>query len=581
MIDSAAYTGIYVWYTTRAIVSGNDVNGLAGYSGTKYGIYIGSTTLNCRVYNNKVHDLNQLSATGVTYALYTSGTSTLAGHSFFNNFVWGFSVPDAGTGAIYGIYDGTGNTTIADTIAYNTVNMNGATSGIKTSAAFYKASATGPAYVRDNVFQNTRTDGATGLALAIYKTTAGTVVNSNNNNLYVGTPDAVHQTGRISTTNYATIADWRTANASDANSVAENSPFVSATDLHMQTTVATQLESGGAPVAGITTDIDGGARNATTPDIGADEFAGIAADLTAPNITYTPLSNTAGTSARTLTTSITDFSGVPRAGTGLPRLFWKKNSGSYTAVTGTWTTGSTYTFTFGSRVVAGDTVGYYIVAQDSASTPNVGAYPSGGASGFTANPPTAATPPTTPSSYLITPPSLAAGDYTVGLTLFNRVLGKNLTSQAFTRRVMKQVPIGPEIDQKKNASAQTTSITPFEKTELREVEETYSVLMDGAQPYDGPTRVLLTNEARGQFDIAANVLGIYPTITAAMNDLSLRGVAGAVRFLLNDATYPSETFPITVNVTSDSVPTATKTVTIKPNIGVTATVSGAFASGPI
>jgi hypothetical protein len=44
-------------------------------------------------------------------------------------------------------------------------------------------------------------------------------------------------------------------------------------DLHIPAGTATRLESGGAAV-GVTTDIDLETRNATTPDIGADEFAG-------------------------------------------------------------------------------------------------------------------------------------------------------------------------------------------------------------------------------------------------------------------------------------------------------------------
>src|SRR5205823_598436 len=75
--------------------------------------------------------------------------------------------------------------------------------------------------------------------------------------------------------------------------------------------------------------------------------------------------------------------------------------------------------------------------------------------------------------------------------------------------------------------------------------------------------------------------GAYATITAAVNDLNLRGVSGPVRFLLTDSSYPSETFPITVNVTSAGVPTATNTVTIKPNVGVITSVSGAAASTAI
>ncbi len=580
VVDSARFAGIYIWYITRPIVYNNDVSVPNGTS-TVYGIYVGSTILNARVYSNKIHDLVTTSTTAATYGLYVAGTSTLAQNAFFNNFIWNLLPPATGTGAVYGIYHSTANTTIADTIAYNTVNLTGTTTGNRLTYAYYRASSTGPAFLRNNIFQNTRTDGTTGIAFAIYKTSTTAVVNSDNNNLYVGTPDAQHQTGRISTTNYATLADWRAANSSDAASIAENSPFVSATNLHIQTTVPTQLESGGTPVAAITADIDGDTRNATTPDIGADEFTGIPQDLTPPVISYTPLNNTGQTGARTLTATITDASGIPTAGIGLPRVYWKKHSDtSYTGVAGTFVSGNQYSFTFGAGVVDGDTVTYFVVAQDNASPPNVGVFPSQGAGGLLADPPRATTPPTNPSRYVVRQP-MAAGDYTVGLTLFERVIGKDLTPRTFTRRVLREVPVGPEIDHKSLGPTTTTSITPYQRTEMREIEEPYTVLMDGDQPYAGPTRVFMTDDLRGRLGLSASVLAVYPTITAAVNDLNVRGVAGSVRFLLVDTTYTSETLPIVINVNNDSVPTASKTVTIKPSTGVNATISGALASGPV
>ena len=133
-----------------------------------------------------------------------------------------------------------------------------------------------------------------------------------------------------------------------------------------------------------------------------------------PSITYTPLINTGSTSARTLTATITDATGVPTIGAGLPVLYWKINfSGSWTGATATYLSGNNYQFTYGSGVVPNDTVYYYIVAQDNVSpTPNVGSFPSGGAAGFTATPPAAATPPTTPSAYRVVP--AFSGTYTVG-----------------------------------------------------------------------------------------------------------------------------------------------------------------------
>jgi len=135
-----------------------------------------------------------------------------------------------------------------------------------------------------------------------------------------------------------------------------------------------------------------------------DDICVSAADLTPPIIAYTPLGNTCSTSNRTLTATITDDSGVPTSGPGLPVLYWRINAGAYTGATATHSGGSNYDFSFGGGAAAGDVISYYVVAQDGASTPNMASQPSG-ASGFTANPPAASTPPATPSSYLVDIPT--------------------------------------------------------------------------------------------------------------------------------------------------------------------------------
>ena len=72
--------------------------------------------------------------------------------------------------------------------------------------------------------------------------------------------------------------------------------------------------------------------------------------------------------------------------------------------------------------------------------------------------------------------------------------------------------------------------------------------------------------------------GVYTTLTAAVADLNLRGVSGAVNFLLTDASYTTgETYPLVLNFGN----LGSNTVTIKPNTGVTALVQGASPSGQI
>jgi hypothetical protein len=134
--------------------------------------------------------------------------------------------------------------------------------------------------------------------------------------------------------------------------------------------------------------------------MGAHEFAGIPLDLTPPSILFTPLARTSSTSARTMTATIADVSGVPTSGLGLPVLYWKKfASGSWNSATAEWVSGNTYTFTFGGGVILNDSVYYYIVAQDLVSpTPNVGATPSN-VSGYSTTPPACSVPPPNASCY--------------------------------------------------------------------------------------------------------------------------------------------------------------------------------------
>ena len=88
-------------------------------------------------------------------------------------------------------------------------------------------------------------------------------------------------------------------------------------------------------------------------------------------------------------------------------LYWKVNAGSYTSAQGSFIGSNQYQFSLGSGVNVGDTVSYYVVAEDTASPPNViPTHPvARPASPLTRQP--LATPPTTPSSYIIRLRSLA------------------------------------------------------------------------------------------------------------------------------------------------------------------------------
>ncbi len=281
LIDSVAISGIYVTYCAYAQIANNDVSLLIGGTSSMYGIYVGSSCDYTRVYSNKIHDINQLSATSTTAGIYCSvGSSSHGGTSVFNNFV-SMNQSTAGTGIIYGISMYETSNLYPDTVVYNSVNIYGTSAGIRQSVAIYRASSTGTAGVlfRNNIAQNIRTD-AGGAYTAIGKTAAATAMSSDYNAFYVSTTDSSHAIGRINATTpvlYRTLADWRLMSGGDSSSITVQPAFVSMSDLHIPNGTATQIEGHGTPIPGITTDIDGNPRDAKRPDIGADEFNGTTA----------------------------------------------------------------------------------------------------------------------------------------------------------------------------------------------------------------------------------------------------------------------------------------------------------------
>lgn len=328
----------------------------------------------------------------------------------------GAAASNSGTTGINGFNGALGT----DNFYHNSIYIGGtATAGTGASFAFNGTQTTNTRAFRDNIFFNARTNsGATGkhYAVKINGTAANPAGLTINNNLYfVNGSGGVF--GFFNGADVASLAAWKTAVGQDANSFEGNPQYLDPTnatpDLHINPSITTAAEGNGVSV-GVTDDYDGQTRSGLTPtDIGADAGNFTGADLTPPVISFTPLSGTCVLTGVTLTATITDAgSGVPTSGAGLPVLYWNVNGGAYSAVTGSFVSGNTYSFgPFGNGIV-GDVIRYYIVAQDGAATPNVTSNPAAGAGGFTANPPAAATPPTTPGIFNLQ--NSIGGTYTVG-----------------------------------------------------------------------------------------------------------------------------------------------------------------------
>ncbi len=291
-----------------------------------------------------------------------------------------------------------------------------------------------------------------------------------------------------------------------------------------------------------------------------------------------PISATQFDVNTTGTTSIADIANA--------KIFYTGTSNVFSAVS---QFGSTVATPSGAYVITGSQVlstgtNYFWLTYDVPGTATVNNVIDGECTSLTAA--GAHTPTVTaPAGSRIIKAALAAGDYTVGLAPLNRALGKNITHERMTRRVMREVPVmSNQVPVKDAARAQATTTAVRDLTQatvMQEVEEEYSVLMENGRPYDGHSFVWVDDAMRNTLGLPHTVLGIYTTITAALADLNSLGVAGHVNFLLVDPTYPSETYPLSINVTSPFAPSASATVTMKPATGISPTVSGASASGPV
>ena len=417
--------GIYVGNTSTiaSATFANKVTNLStsGTSSSIYGIYLGGTTTTTQ--NAYLNNVNGIAASGsgaTAYGVYVSSGSTT---NIYNNFVSGLNTStSSGTSPVYGMYFSAGATINA---YYNTINLTPTSTGTNFGATgIYYAAGVGTLDLRNNIVRVMATAAGTGTVVALRRSTgtAGTAPSNlaltSNANIYHVPTAANHYFYNESTSTTAVNGFNITNDAAFNSSCGAYKKFMAPretatfnennlTQIGTTPTFAptgTSYAEGGAVATSapsVTTDFNGAARG-TTPDIGALQFAGtaVSGDVAAPSILYTALPvTTYCTTPPTLTATITDASGVNNTAGTKPRLYYKKSTennafggGNTSAVNG-WkyvegsNSGSTYTFVFdysilNTAIANGDSITYFVVAQDNAATPNVGSNIVGFASGY-------------------------------------------------------------------------------------------------------------------------------------------------------------------------------------------------------
>jgi hypothetical protein len=409
MGGSATLYNYFGYYTPNGRIYNNVVDSISTQTGTIYGLYTYANGLHT-LFNNRLSRVYNNSTTSAIYAWYmlgTSGGNILA----YNNFITDIFVPagysNANSSAVYM------NSAIDYRFYNNTIRVN---PGVQAGFVGIDYLATGTLDLRNNIVNINATPSATSFTAALLRSTgtAGTpaanfLPSSNGNIFYApnvtnsylyaegaSTASLVNTYNLTNDPNFNTPCGlFKTFMNHNFGTFTENNLVPGAAPNTYLPTGASYAEKGSVAVPASYTFDYANATRGTPADIGALEFSGTPIDNAPPTITYTPIPDQSYciTTPQVVAT-ITDNSGVNNATGTAPRLYFKKsnsatNDADVFGVTNNSTgngwkyveassvSGSQYTFTFDysllrSAVVLGDTITYFIIAQDLSAAANTG-----------------------------------------------------------------------------------------------------------------------------------------------------------------------------------------------------------------
>ncbi len=520
---SSSIYGLYINYGTTVAINNNWVYSLSstgGSGGTVTGIYTGSTATTMNIFQNKVCDLSSTSSAPLVSGILIGGGTT---RNVYNNLIGNLTASAANvTEAIRGINVNASTASSNVNVYYNTVYINATSSGVNfgTTGIFHSASATSTTEaldLRNNIIVNSSTANGTGLTVA-FRRSAGTA---------------------------GTLANY--ANTSNYNDFYAGVP--SATNL-IYNDGTSSAQTIAAYRAGVFTAGTIAPRDASSVTENPTFLSTSCGDPTFLHINTGPATQLES-GGGTIATYLTDYDGDYRFGNPLytgtgtaPDIGADEFNGTYIDLTPPIIT---YTPLLNTSSLLNRTLAVTITDAS-----GVGAGANLPVLYWRIN--AAPWPWTGP----IAPTSVVGNVYTytfgAGVALGDVVSYFVVAQDASPSANVGSYPLG----------ATVTNNPPL-----------------ATAPPPSPSTYTISNvPLAGDYTVGA--AGTYLTITAAVADLNLRGVSAPVRFLLNDVSYTTgETYPITVNLTNESLPTAANPVTIKPNTGVISLIQGVSAGSQI
>lgn len=409
-------------------VQNNRISGLSTATGTVTGINTsgGNVGMELNVSGNNINNLSVSGASGTMYGINLGG-GTAAATVTYNNMISGFSAPVYSGTAISGIYVSAGK---LHKVFYNTVYLNFTSSGANLGATGINlnpgtvSATSGLLDLRNNIFNVNVQPAGTGIVAAFYKT-KGTVnvspvnlVNTSDGNiLYAPNVANSYLYAEINTSNVLVnkfnLTNDPNFNQSCAlfksflgygyNNLTENNLVAAAMPASYNPGGISYAKGLAVPVNPSVTIDYAGVTRPNPADAGALQFMATSMpDILPPAISFTPLPQSSCLAAPVLNAAITDISGINTTAGTAPRIYYKKasetdsfgvypgnnnssfNGWKYAEATGT---APNFSFTIDySKLTAtpvyGDSITYFIVAQDNAATPNVATKANALAPGF-------------------------------------------------------------------------------------------------------------------------------------------------------------------------------------------------------
>jgi hypothetical protein len=351
------------------------------------GIDLGSGVISSTVDGNLIHDLNQFTYTfmGAQGIVLGSGNAA-ADVTVTNNVIYslfGYGGADKMTNS-WGIVLANGG---GYKIYHNSVNLSNYINSSSVSEVHGCLLVNDPTStgldIRNNVFRVAVINGNAniGQLYAVYSSAPNTAFTYINYNFY-------HVNGIRCFTGFlgsdrTSLGNWQTATGQDVNSKSSEPRF--SNESNLRPAFGSPLKSAGTFLSAVTKDKTGATRSTTSPSVGAYEEAG---DFIVPDIIFTPLTNAAVNTGRNFTAIITDSNWVDNTPGLRPRVYYKKGSdnnaynGNSSSANGwkyveasngysPYNFNIDYSILTGGGVSVGDSIQYFVVAQDDIATPNV------------------------------------------------------------------------------------------------------------------------------------------------------------------------------------------------------------------